>query len=65
MLLLSRIEHHLKAGRIPPTRFGRDALHDPRLVFDLRDGRALRASTERRLREYLDTAEQQFDEHVS
>lgn len=61
MLLLSRIERHLKEGRIPPTRFGRDALHDPRLVFDLREGRALRPSTERRLRAYLDAAEQCLD----
>lgn len=61
MLLLSRVERHLKAGRIAPTRFGRDALRDPRLVFDLRAGRALRAPTERRLRAYLDTVEQRLD----
>lgn len=39
MNLLSKIENHLRATGIPPTRFGRDAVRDPRLVFDLRNGR--------------------------
>ena len=56
-MLLPRIERHLKDGRIPPTRFGRDALGDPRLVFDLRNGRELRAKTERRVCAYLDLVE--------
>lgn len=39
MDLLHRIERHLKETGTPPTRFGRDAAGDPRLVFDLRLGR--------------------------
>lgn len=45
--LLDQIEAFLKITRIPPSRFGRDVAHDPRLVFDLARGRvpgeALRA----------------------
>ncbi len=40
MHLLYRIERHLRATGIPPTRFGREAVRDPRLVHDLRRGRA-------------------------
>jgi len=41
MSLLRRIELHLRRYRIPPSRFGRDAVGDPRLVSDLRRGRQL------------------------
>lgn len=37
--LLHRIEHFLKESEIPPSVFGRDAVRDPRLVRDLREGR--------------------------
>jgi hypothetical protein len=37
-----------------PTRFGRDAVHDPRLVFDLRRGRELRPQTAARVLAYVD-----------
>jgi CRISPR/Cas system CSM-associated protein Csm3 (group 7 of RAMP superfamily) len=56
-MLLSRIERHLKARRIPPTRFGRDAVGDPCFVFDLRDGREPRGSTAARVSAYLDRVE--------
>ena len=39
MDLLWQIERHLKATGISPTRFGRMAVKDPRLVHDLRRGR--------------------------
>lgn len=39
MHLLSLIERHIRRHDIPPTRFGRDAAGDPRLVSDLRLGR--------------------------
>nr|WP_081477077.1 hypothetical protein [Sphingomonas sp. PAMC 26605] len=58
MLLLPRIELHLQKRRMAPTRFGRDAINDPRLVFDLRDGRELRDATARRVRAYLDRNDQ-------
>jgi hypothetical protein len=39
MPLLWRIEQYLKRSAMPPTRFGRQVVHDPRFVFDLRNGR--------------------------
>ena len=58
MLLLPRIELHLQKRRMAPTRFGRDAVNDPRLVFDLREGRELRDATARRVCAYLDRNDQ-------
>lgn len=37
--LLQRIEAFLAESAMPPSVFGRDAVHDPRLVSDLRGGR--------------------------
>lgn len=37
--LLHRIDRFLKQSGMPPTLFGRLAVHDPRLVGDLRNGR--------------------------
>jgi hypothetical protein len=56
-VLLVRIEKHLKARRMPPTRFGREAVGDPCFVFDLRDGREPRSKTVARVLRYLDEAE--------
>ena len=58
-MILLRIERYLRSTRTAPTRFGRDALGDPCLVFDLRDGRELRRRTAERLSAYLDTVEQE------
>ena len=38
-MLLHRIESFLRKTGMPPTRFGREAVRDPRLVHDLRRGR--------------------------
>lgn len=38
---------------IPTTQFGREAIGDPRLVRDLRNGRVLRPATMQRVREYI------------
>ena len=59
MHLLRRIERHLRHSGTPPTRFGRAAVHDPRFVFDLRNGREPRAATTRSVADYLDRLEQQ------
>lgn len=56
-MLLTRVELYLKQTRTPPTRFGRDALGDPNLVFDLRDGRELRSRTTARVEAFLDAHE--------
>lgn len=39
MPLLRLIERFLRETQMAPTRFGRDAVRDPRLVFDMRNGR--------------------------
>ena len=57
MHLLRRIERYLKRTRTAPTRFGREAVRDPRFVFDLRDGRCPRNATARRVVAYLDARE--------
>jgi hypothetical protein len=36
---LVKIDRYLRQTRMPPTRFGRLAVNDPRLVGDLRRGR--------------------------
>ena len=49
MHLLSMIERYLRNSGVAPTRFGRDAVNDPRFVLDLRNGREPRASTAERV----------------
>lgn len=56
-MLLHRIEAFMKEHRMPPARFGRDAVGDPCFVFDLRDGRKPRQRTVARVDAYLDSAE--------
>ena len=56
-MLLLRIERYLRATRVAPTRFGRDAVGDPWLVSDLRGGRTLRAKTAARIADFLDRVE--------
>ena len=56
-MLLLRIERYLRATRVAPTRFGRDAVGDPWLVADLRRGRTLRAKTAERIAAFLDRVE--------
>lgn len=51
--LLTKIERHLKAAQVSPTRFGRDATRDPRFVFDLRRGREPRPHTETRVLAFI------------
>jgi len=57
MLLLRRIERYLKERRIPPARFGREAVGDPCFVFDLRNGREPRQRTVARVGAYLEARE--------
>jgi hypothetical protein len=60
MELLDRIEAYLAKAEVSPSRFGRRAAGDPRLVLDLRTGRRLRRQTECRLEAYLVTCEQEL-----
>lgn len=57
MQLLSRIEHYLARTATAPTTFSRAATHDPRFVFDLRNGRSPRPATAARVNAWLDRAE--------
>ena len=62
MHLLRRVERFLRRSGASPTRFGREALRDPRFVVDLRNGRRPRAATLRRVAAYLDQAEAQLED---
>lgn len=55
--LLQTIERHIRATGVPPTRFGRDAVGDPRLIGDLRNGREARPRTAARILEFIDRVE--------
>ena len=56
MHLLREVEIFLRQRGVTPTRFGRDALGDPRFVFDLRNGREPRLRTVARVVAYLEEA---------
>lgn len=56
-MLLQRIERHLRARRMSPTRFGREAVGDPNLISQLKDGREMRAATVQRITDYLNENE--------
>jgi len=58
-MLLRRIERYLKERRVPPARFGRDAVGDPCFVFDLRNGREPRQRTVERVGAYLEARERE------
>ena len=45
-MLLRTIETFLRTHKLPATKFGRLAAHDPRFVLDLRMGRTPRRDTE-------------------
>ena len=52
-MLLAQVEAHLKRRRMPPSRFGREAVGDPKFVFDLRRGRTVGDRTARRVIDYI------------
>ena len=52
--LLREVEKFLRQNDTAPARFGREALGDPRFVFDLRKGRDPRPRTIARVRAYLE-----------
>jgi hypothetical protein len=51
--LLREVEKFLRRNETAPTRFGREAVGDPRFVFDLRKGRDPRPRTIARVQAYL------------
>ncbi|QCB37539.1 hypothetical protein E5554_06650 [Sphingobium sp. PAMC28499] len=52
-MLLRTIEKFLRDYQIAPTRFGRDAVRDPRLVLDLRMGRDPGDRVKRRIEHFM------------
>lgn len=53
MPVLRKIEKFLRDTGMAPTRFGRDAARDPRLVFDMRNGREPTARMARRIEHFI------------
>lgn len=53
MHLLRSIEQFLRRTDMAPTRFGRAAARDPRLVFDLRNGREPGNRMKRRVEHFM------------
>lgn len=51
--MLLEIERFIKAHNMAPSRFGRNAVNDPKLVSNLRAGREMRPATADRVREYI------------
>jgi len=54
-MLLRTIERFLRESGLSPTRFGRECVSDPRLVFDLRNGREPGARMTRRIEHFMNT----------
>ncbi|MFV0643201.1 MAG: hypothetical protein ACK5NN_01680 [Sphingomonadaceae bacterium] len=52
-MLIRKIEKFLRQTDMPATRFGRLAIHDPRFVLDLRNGRLPRPKTEKRVEHFM------------
>lgn len=55
MHVLREVEKFLVRSNIAATRFGREAVGDPRFVFDLRNGREPRPRTVSRVLAYLES----------
>lgn len=57
-MLIRDIEKFLRRTGLAATRFGRLAASDPRLVFDLRNGRDPRKPMVRRVEHFMNTFEE-------
>jgi hypothetical protein len=57
------IELFLRRTGMRPARFGRLAARDPRLVFDVRAGREMRATLVRRVRDFIAAQDAQKEAH--
>ena len=51
--VLPEVERFLEASQMTPTVFGRQALGDPNLVRDLREGRECKRATRERIRTFI------------
>jgi hypothetical protein len=64
MHLGRRVERYLRKSGMAATTFGRQAAGDPRLVFDLRNGREPRSALTTRLSAFLDRREAELDVRI-
>ncbi|MBR0553801.1 hypothetical protein [Stakelama marina] len=53
MTVLWKVERYLRKQNMPPTKFGRLAARDPRLVGDMRNGREPRAEMIARIEAFM------------
>ncbi|MFT3967349.1 MAG: hypothetical protein QM690_15845 [Sphingobium sp.] len=53
MTMLRTVEKFLHETGMAPTRFGRDSVRDPRIVFDMRNGREPTQRMCRRLNHFI------------
>lgn len=54
-MLIRKIEKFLRRTGMPWTKFGRLAVHDPRFVEDLRNGRTPRPATTGRIEHFMNS----------
>ena len=54
MSLLVKIDRYCRRTGLPPSRFGRLAVRDPRLVHDLRRGRQLGPAISAKIQAFMD-----------
>jgi hypothetical protein len=59
-MLIRKIEVFLRRTGMPATKFGRLAAADPRLVNDLRNGRAPRQRMETRVEHFMNTYREEY-----
>ena len=59
------IERFLRDQDLPPTKFGRLAARDPRLVLDIRMGREIRPEMEEKLRAFMGSYSEKSDAQTS
>ena len=59
------IERFLRDEGLPPTKFGRLAARDPRLVLDIRMGREIRPEMEEKLRAFMGSYSEKSDAQTS
>ncbi len=57
MSVPGKIERYLRKTGKKPTRFGREAANDPRLVFDIRRGRAIGTRLTARIEAFLEAVQ--------
>jgi hypothetical protein len=53
------VERYLREKDLPPTKFGRLAARDPRLVLDMRMGREIGPEMEQKIRHFIASHSQQ------